>query len=119
MPGDGFHGIHRRQPQGFLTSLGENGLNLSGGQRQRLAIVRALYRDAPILLLDEPTSALDARAEEGLILLLRRLRSEGRTVVLAAHNPRLLACADQVVTLVQGRVSGGSDSGTGSGAVAA
>ena len=46
-------------PRGFNTPLTENGANLSGGQRQRLALVRALYLDAPIMLLDEPTAALD------------------------------------------------------------
>ena len=79
-------------------------MNLTGGQRQKLAIVRALYRNAGILLLDEPSSALDAKAEEALVALLARLRAEGRTVVIAAHNPRLLAVADVVVTLASGRV---------------
>jgi len=100
----GFMEFIDQQPQGFSTQLGENGLNLSGGQRQKLAIVRALYRNAGILLLDEPSSALDAKAEEALVALLARLRAEGRTVVIAAHNPRLLAVADVVVTLSSGRV---------------
>ena len=100
----GFMEFIDQQPQGFATHLGENGLNLSGGQRQKLAIVRALYRNAGILLLDEPSSALDAKAEEALVALLARLRAEGRTVVIAAHNPRLLAVADVVVTLASGRV---------------
>ncbi len=91
-------------PQGFLTPLSENGANLSGGQRQRLALVRALYLDAPLLLLDEPTSALDAAAEESLLHLLVRLRGEGRTIVIAAHAPGVLQVADQVVTLAAGAV---------------
>ncbi len=91
-------------PQGFLTSLGENGTNLSGGQRQRLALVRALYLDAPILLLDEPTSALDARAEETLLGILLKLRAEGRTILIAAHTPGVVRIADQVVTLAAGAV---------------
>jgi ATP-binding cassette subfamily B protein len=91
-------------PQGFFTHLNENGANLSGGQRQRLALVRALYRDAPILLMDEPSSALDAQAEEALMRTLRRRRDAGATILLAAHNPRLLRIADRVVTLAAGRV---------------
>jgi len=91
-------------PQGFLTHLNENGANLSGGQRQRLAIVRALYLDAPVLLLDEPSSALDAKAEQALVALCQRLRAAGRTVLVASHTPAFLAVADQVVTLAGGKV---------------
>ena len=93
-----------RLPQGFFTHLTENGVNLSGGQRQRLALVRALYRDTPVLLLDEPSSALDEKSEEMLMGVLSRLRASGRTVVIAAHEPRLLQMADQVLTIVAGRV---------------
>ena len=97
-------------PQGFFTHLNENGANLSGGQRQRLALARALYLDAPILLLDEPSSALDAKAEEALMVLLQRLRAAGRTIVIAAHTPAVLTIADQVVTLASGRVVGAGPS---------
>jgi len=91
-------------PQGFLTPVGENGIDLSGGQRQRLALVRALRTGAPIVLLDEPSSALDAGAEERLAAVLQRLRDEGRTIVIATHAAGLLAIADRVVTLAEGRV---------------
>lgn len=91
-------------PQGFMTFLSENGANLSGGQRQRLALARALYRDAPILLLDEPSSALDTRSERVLLEVLLRQREEGKTILLAAHSPGLLEIADQVVTLSAGKV---------------
>jgi ATP-binding cassette subfamily B protein len=91
-------------PQKFLTPLGENGANLSGGQRQRLALVRALYLDAPILLLDEPTSALDAAAEESFVRLLQTLRDAGKTIIIAAHTARLLAAADCIVHIESGRI---------------
>jgi ATP-binding cassette subfamily B protein len=91
-------------PQGFFTHLSENGTNLSGGQRQKLAIVRALYLNAPILLLDEPTSALDAKAEEQLMRLLGKLRDEGRTIIIAAHTSTLLSMADVIVTMASGSV---------------
>ncbi|MDI1248005.1 MAG: peptidase domain-containing ABC transporter [Lacunisphaera sp.] len=91
-------------PQGFFTHLNENGANLSGGQRQRLALARALNFDAPVLLLDEPSSALDAKSEETLLALLQRLRDAGRTIIVAAHTPRLLAVADKVVTMSGGRI---------------
>lgn len=91
-------------PQGFLTHLTEDGANLSGGQRQRLALVRALYRDAPILLLDEPTSALDAAAEESFVKLLCSLRDAGTTIVVATHGGALLEAADAVVRMQAGRI---------------
>jgi ATP-binding cassette subfamily B protein len=91
-------------PQGFFTHLNENGANLSGGQRQRLALVRAFYRDAPILVLDEPSAGLDAGSEDLLMRTLRRLRDAGTTILLVAHDPRLLRIADRVVTLAGGRV---------------
>jgi ATP-binding cassette subfamily B protein len=100
----GVLGAVERLPQGFFTHLNENGANLSGGQRQLLALARALYRESPILLLDEPSSALDARAEDLLMSALRRRRDAGTTILLAAHNPRLLELADHVVTLAAGRV---------------
>ena len=50
-------------PQGLDTVIGHNGGELSGGQRQRMAIARAIYKDAPILILDEATSALDSESE--------------------------------------------------------
>lgn len=96
-------------PRGFDTMLTENGANLSGGQRQRLALVRALYLDAPILLLDEPTAALDPASESAIIALLQKLRKEGRTIVIAAHHPAILACADCVVEMTGGKVTAIND----------
>lgn len=91
-------------PRGFQTLITENGANLSGGQKQRLAIVRALYPDAPILLMDEPSSALDAGSEERLMQLLRELRRAGKLIILAVHNERLREVSDQVVELRDGRI---------------
>ncbi len=94
-----------RLPGGLRAPLTEGGANLSGGQRQRLAWVRALRRDAPILLLDEPTSALEPAAEAALVGVLRRRCDAGRTVVVASHAPAFLAAADRVVLLSGGRVA--------------
>jgi ATP-binding cassette subfamily B protein len=96
-------------PQGFFTHLNENGANLSGGQRQRLALARALYHDAPILLLDEPSSALDGKSEGQLLALLQHLRDAGHTIVIAAHTPAVHAIADRVVTLAEGRIAAVTD----------
>lgn len=99
----GAHEFIEKLPQGYFTPLPENGGNLSGGQRQRIALVRALYRDAPILLLDEPTSALDHAAESQLLATLVRLRRQGCTVIVAAHSTGVLQIADIVVTLAGGK----------------
>jgi thiol reductant ABC exporter CydD subunit len=85
-------------PDGLDTILGDRGAGLSAGERQRVALARAFLRDAPLLLLDEPTANLDGETEREVIGSLRRL-CEGRTVVLVAHRPRLLALADRVLAL--------------------
>jgi thiol reductant ABC exporter CydD subunit len=90
-------------PLGPATVLGERGVGLSAGQRQRIAIARAFLRDATLLLLDEPASALDPETEAELSGALRRLMA-GRTVVVVAHTPALVATADRVVRLEAGRV---------------
>jgi putative ABC transport system ATP-binding protein len=73
--------------------------DLSGGQQQRVAIARALALEPPLLLADEPTAHLDYVQVDGVIRLLRRLAGQGRTVVVATHDDRLLPLADQVVEL--------------------
>jgi subfamily B ATP-binding cassette protein MsbA len=90
-------------PQGMDTLLGHNAMQLSGGQRQRLAIARALYRDAPILILDEATSALDSESEQAVQQALERLR-QGRTSVVIAHRLSTIRHADRIVVLEGGQV---------------
>lgn len=90
-------------PNGVRTTIGENGMQLSGGQRQRLAIARALYRRASLLVLDEATDALDAPTEAEIVALLGDLR--GRcTVILIAHRPSMLAACDVSFELDGGRL---------------
>jgi ATP-binding cassette subfamily C protein CydCD len=85
-------------PEGIQTVLGDKGAGLSAGERQRLALARAFVRDAPLLLLDEPTANLDGHTELEVLEAVRRL-ARGRTVVLVAHHPALLALADRVLSL--------------------
>ncbi len=90
-------------PLGMDTLIGHNGNQLSGGQRQRLAIARAIYKDAPILILDEATSALDSESERAVQEALDRLM-KGRTTLVIAHRLSTIEHADRVVVLDAGRV---------------
>jgi ABC-type multidrug transport system fused ATPase/permease subunit len=96
-------------PNGYEEWLGP-ACALSGGQRQRLAIARALYRDASLLILDEATSALDTAAEGEITETLELLRPN-RTILIIAHRTSALAYCDFVVELKDGRVVGGAKSG--------
>jgi ATP-binding cassette subfamily C protein CydD len=95
------HEFIERLPQGYDTSIGEQGARLSGGQQQRLAIARAFLKDAPFLILDEATSHLDAESEALIQDALDRLL-RGRTVLIIAHRLKLIYTADQVVVMQQG-----------------
>jgi ABC-type bacteriocin/lantibiotic exporter with double-glycine peptidase domain len=94
-----------RLPHGYEENLGAGGRVLSGGQRQRLAIARALYRDASLLILDEATSALDADSESELAETLQSLWSS-KTVLVIAHRTGMLRHCDLVFELAAGRVVG-------------
>ena len=90
-------------PQGMDTLLGHNASQLSGGQRQRLAIARALYKDAPILILDEATSALDNESERLVQDALQKLM-QGRTTLIVAHRLSTIEHADRVVVMESGQI---------------
>ncbi|MCX5554651.1 thiol reductant ABC exporter subunit CydD [Streptomyces sp. NBC_00038] len=85
-------------PDAERTRLGEGGSGLSAGQRQRIALARAFLTDRPLVLLDEPTANLDGENEAAIVDAVRRL-TVGRTVLLTAHRPALLALADRQVAL--------------------
>jgi subfamily B ATP-binding cassette protein MsbA len=91
-------------PQGLDTVVGHNAVTLSGGQRQRLAIARALYKDAPVLILDEATSALDSASERLVQEALQHLMA-GRTTLIIAHRLSTIEHADRVVVLDQGKLA--------------
>lgn len=94
-------------PSGYETQLGPEfwgGTELSIGQWQRIALARAFFRDAPILILDEPTASLDARAEHELFESLRELL-EGRSALLISHRFSSVRTADRIYVMEQGRIT--------------
>jgi subfamily B ATP-binding cassette protein MsbA len=90
-------------PDGFETRIGDNGSRLSGGQRQRLAIARAIYKDAPLLILDEATSSLDTESERAVQAALDQLMM-GRTTFVIAHRLSTIERADRIVVLSGGSI---------------
>ncbi len=99
----GIHDFILSLPQGYLTQVGERGLQLSAGQRQRIAIARALLQDAAVLILDEATSALDGETERALAQALEPL-FRTRTTLVLSHRLPLVARADRVLVLDRGQV---------------
>jgi subfamily B ATP-binding cassette protein MsbA len=93
----------RGLPQQENTEVGHNATQLSGGQRQRLAIARAIYKDAPILILDEATSALDTASEQAVKDALNVLM-QGRTCLVIAHRLSTIEHADLIVVMQAGSV---------------
>lgn len=95
--------VVRDLPEGLATTIGDNGMRLSGGQRQRLAIARAIYKNAPILILDEATSALDSESERAVQEALDELML-GRTTLVIAHRLSTIERASRIVVLVDGAI---------------
>jgi ATP-binding cassette, subfamily B, bacterial MsbA len=93
----------RDLPAGMDTEVGHNAIQLSGGQRQRLAIARALYKDAPILILDEATSALDSESERAVQDALENLM-QNRTTLVIAHRLSTVQRADRIVVMDAGQI---------------
>ncbi len=91
-------------PDGIDTLIGGNGMRLSGGQRQRLAIARAIYKDAPILILDEATSALDSESERHVQAALETLM-KGRTTLVIAHRLSTIERADRILVMEAGKIA--------------
>ena len=89
---------------GFDTVLGERGVTVSGGQKQRISIARALYKNAPILILDDSLSAVDTETEKIIINNLRELR-KGLTTIIIAHRITTLQHLDRIMVVEDGTVT--------------
>jgi ATP-binding cassette subfamily B protein/subfamily B ATP-binding cassette protein MsbA len=99
----GAEGFIRKLPGDYAAPLGERGATLSGGERQRIAIARALFRDAPILILDEPTASLDTETERHLLATIHP-KDRVRTTIIIAHRLTTVRAADVIFVLDQGRI---------------
>lgn len=88
-------------PRGFDTHIGEGGARLSGGQRQRIGIARAIYKDAPVLVLDEATSSLDEATETAVLDALANAEPQ-RTIVMITHRRSAIEWCDRVFQLHAG-----------------
>nr|WP_245887121.1 ABC transporter ATP-binding protein [Umezawaea tangerina] len=95
------HDVVEALPQGADTVVAERGRSLSGGQRQRVALARALAAAPPVLVVHDPTTAIDAVTEMALAQGIRGMR-RGRTTIVVATSPALLATADRIVVLTGG-----------------
>ena len=89
------------------VNLDERIYQLSVGQRQRVEIIKALYREAKILIMDEPTAVLTPQETDKLILVLKKLRAEGNTIIFITHKLReVMALTDKVIVMRKGVVTG-------------
>jgi ABC-type lipoprotein export system ATPase subunit len=92
---------------GLFDRRGVKPSELSGGEQQRVAIARALVMRPALLLADEPTGNVDTATATQILLTIKRLQAEtGQTIVLATHDARSAAFADEIVLIRDGRIAG-------------
>jgi ABC-type transport system involved in cytochrome bd biosynthesis fused ATPase/permease subunit len=95
----GLNSLAASLPDGINTIITERGKNISGGQQQRIAIARALYRNADLLVSDEPFTELDEISENKILAHFKNLSTTGKIVILATHNPANLAQCSKIITI--------------------
>lgn len=94
-----------QQIQGIQSVIGDNGIKISGGEQQRISIARAIYKNAPIVILDEATSHLDSQNEHDIQQALKQL-TEDKTVVVIAHRLSTIKQSDKIIVLNKGQIVG-------------
>lgn len=90
-------------PNGYMTTIGENGKLLSGGEKQRISIARAIIKDAPIVLLDEVTSALDIQNENLIQKAISHI-TKNKTVIVIAHKLNTIKDCDNILVFDKGKI---------------
>jgi ATP-binding cassette subfamily B protein len=102
----GVHELIDKLDNGYDTIIGnlfDNSRELSWGEWQKIALARALFRDAPVLILDEPSSALDADTEYDIFSKFREI-VKGRTSILISHRFTNVSLADRIIVLDKGSI---------------
>ncbi len=93
-----------RLPNGYDTPLGPGGQGLSAGQAQRIALARALFGNPTVVIMDEPNAFLDAEGELTLANALAKLKERKVTILIVAHRTNILADADKLLIMRDGRL---------------
>jgi ATP-binding cassette subfamily B protein len=101
---EGFDRFFETFQQGYMTLIGENGVNLSGGQQQLILLARALYSKPKLLLLDEPTSSMDRKTEQFVIDILNKYKST-MGILLVTHRVQLAKHTDRIYILEKGKIT--------------
>ncbi|MBZ4022556.1 hypothetical protein CKO11_08815 [Rhodobacter sp. TJ_12] len=89
-------------PEGLQTPLGDIGGGVSGGEARRLMLARAHHAQAMLILADEPTADLDAETAQAVLAGLMALKAKGAALLIASHDPAVIAACDRVITLEAG-----------------
>ena len=95
----GLTDIISQSPDGLNKVITENGKNISGGQQQRIAIARALYKNAELILLDEPFNELDEASADLLVQHFKQLASNGKMVIMITHDSKCLSYCNKIISL--------------------